>query len=99
MLQYIEAHLADTIEITDIAETAGISISECLRCFKHSIGTTPIQYVKQLRIQKAAELLTYTTLSITEVALECGFQEMSYFLKTFRQAHGCTPTEFRERTH
>ena len=99
MLQYIEAHLADAIEITDIAETAGISVSECLRCFKHSIGTTPIQYVKQLRIQKAAELLTYTTLSITEVAIGCGFQEMSYFSKTFRQTHGCTPTEFRARTH
>ena len=99
MLQYIEAHLADAIEITDIAETAGISVSECLRCFKHSIGTTPIQYVKQLRIQRAAELLTYTTLSITEVAIECGFQEMSYFSKTFRQTHGCTPTEFRARTH
>lgn len=99
MLQYIEAHLADSIEITDIADTALISVSECLRCFKHSIGTTPIQYVKQLRIQRAAELLTYTTLSITEVAIECGFQEMSYFSKTFRQTHGCTPTEFRERTH
>lgn len=97
MLQYIEEHLSDSIEITDIADTALISVSECLRCFKHSIGTTPIQYVKQLRIQKAAELLSSTTLSITEVAIECGFQEMSYFSKTFKQTHGCTPSEYRDQ--
>lgn len=95
MLQYIEAHLSDSIEITEIAQAALISVSECLRCFKHSIGTTPIQYVKQLRIQKAAELLSFTELTITEVAVACGFQEMSYFSKTFRQTHGCTPSEFR----
>lgn len=95
MLQYIEEHLSDSIEITDIAKTAMISVSECLRCFKHSIGTTPIQYVKQLRIQKAAELLSSSELSITEVATECGFQEMSYFSKSFRQTHGCTPSEYK----
>lgn len=96
MLQYIEEHLAENMTIEEIADAAAISVSECLRCFKTTIGVTPIQYVRQVRIQKAAELLRYTCLNVSEVAVRCGFQEMSYFAKIFRQIHGVTPSEFRK---
>ena len=97
MIGYIEEHLEDVLTIESIADAAAISVSECLRCFKSTIGTTPIQYVRQTRIQKAAELLKYTKLTVTEVAVQCGFQEMSYFSKIFHQTHGVTPSEFRKR--
>ena len=95
MLQYIQAHYRKEISLLQIAESAHICESECLRCFRSVIGCSPIQYVKQVRIQKAAELLLRTDLKISDIGLQCGFQEMSYFAKAFRELKGCTPHEFR----
>lgn len=97
MLQYIHLHFSDELTIAQISSCAFISESECLRCFQNTIGKSPIQYVKQFRIQKAAELLVATELKIADIAAQCGFQEMSYFSKSFREAKGCTPSEFRKR--
>lgn len=84
MLQYIQLHYREEISLLQIAESAHICESECLRCFRSVIGCSPIQYVKQVRIQKAAELLLRTDLKISDIGLQCGFQEMSYFAKAFR---------------
>ncbi len=97
MLQYIQEHYGEEISLRQIAESAHICESECLRCFRKMIGRTPIQYVKHLRVQKAAELLFATDWKISEIGMKCGFQEMSYFAKAFRELKGCTPHEFRER--
>lgn len=97
MLAYIHAHYAEALTTARIARSAAISESECLRCFRHTIGATPIQYLRQLRIQKAAELLLGTGAKVSEIAAQCGFQEMSYFAKTFRELRGLSPTEFRLR--
>jgi len=97
MLQYIQAHYREEISLLQVAESAHICESECLRCFRSVIGRSPIQYVKQVRIQKAAELLLRTNLKISDIGLQCGFQEMSYFAKAFRELKGCTPHEFREK--
>lgn len=96
MLQYIQEHYFEELNTAQIAESAMISESECLRCFRSTIGTTPIQYVKQFRIQKAAELLLTTDLKVIEIGSRCGFQEMSYFAKTFRELRGYTPTQYRK---
>ncbi len=95
MLQFVQEHIQEELTISSIAQSAAISESECLRCFREMLGTTPIRYVRQLRIQRAAELLESTGLKIAEIAALCGFQEMSYFSKTFREAKGCTPKEYR----
>ena len=97
MLQYIQVHYREEISLLQIAESAHICESECLRCFRSVIGRSPIQYVKQVRIQKAAELLLGTDLKISDIGLQCGFQEMSYFAKAFRELKGCPPHEFREK--
>src|SRR5699024_7934161 len=60
MLQFIQEHCGENITTADIARSAMISESECLRCFHSTIGTTPVQYLRQLRIQRAAELLAST---------------------------------------
>ena len=100
MLQYIQEHYDGELTLAQIAGSANVSENECLRCFRSMIGSTPIQYVKQVRIQKAAELLSSTNRKISDIGAECGFQEMSYFAKTFRELKGCTPGEFRrENTH
>lgn len=95
MLRYVQEHYGEELTARDIAGSAAVSESECLRCFRSMTGTTPIQYVRQLRIQKAAELLACTDERIADIGARCGFQEMSYFAKTFRALKGKTPAAYR----
>lgn len=96
MLQYIQQHCGEELTLTKIAQSAGLSQNECLRCFRSTIGATPIQYLRWVRIQRAAQLLLSTDQTVAEIGAECGFGEMSYFAKTFRQIKGCTPKDFRK---
>lgn len=96
MLQFIQDHYSEQINITMIANTAMISESECLRCFHNIVGIPPIQYLKQFRIQKATELLISTNETIAKIGAQCGFQDTSYFIKTFRVQKKCTPSEYRK---
>ena len=96
MLQYIQEHHSEALNTAQIARSAMIGESECLRCFRSTIRTTPMQYVKRLRIQKAAALLASTDQKIIDIGTQCGFQEMSYFSKIFREIQGCTPSEYRK---
>ena len=56
-----------------------------------------MQYLRQLRLQKAAELLQTTQLRIADVGARCGFQDASYFTKTFREWKGCSPVAYRRK--
>lgn len=96
MLQFIKEHYQEEIVTAQIAESAAISESECLRCFRCTIGTTPIQFLKEFRLQQAAHLLNTTEQKIVDIGIQCGFQDMSYFAKIFRRTYGCTPSEYRE---
>ncbi len=95
MLSFIHENFSSELSTASIAKAAMISESECLRCFHSTIGTTPIRYVKQYRIQQAAQLLQTTGHKISDIAAVCGFQDMSYFSKTFRQFKGCNPSDYR----
>ena len=97
MLQFVQVHYAENLTVEQIAASASISPSECLRCFHDMIGTTPNQYLRSQRLQRAAELLCGTTLQVTAIAAQCGFEDSSYFARSFRQIYGCGPTEFRRR--
>lgn len=95
MLSFIEEHYTEELTVERIAESVSVSGSVCLRCFRQILGTTPIQYVKQFRIEKAAKLLLTTNMKVKEVGMECGFSDISYFTKTFREIKGCTPKEYQ----
>lgn len=96
MLSFIHEHFGSDLNTEKIAASASISESECLRCFRTTIGTTPIQYLKQYRIQQAAQLLTDTEEKVSEIATRCGFQDMSYFTRVFREQMGIVPTQYRK---
>ena len=96
MLRFIEAHYAERITAEDIAGSAGISTSECLRVFHKTLGTTPVKHLNELRIRKAAHLLACSDLKIIDIGLECGFQDMSYFSRAFAKEKGTTPREYRQ---
>ncbi len=97
MLQYIQMHYSETITISALAKAALISESEVLRCFHNTIHSTPNQYLKQYRIQKACRMLVDTDMTSIDIAFQCGFQSSSYFTKTFREQIGCTPLKYRKR--
>lgn len=95
MLAFLTQNLSEKIEIEDIASVAKISTTECLRCFNKTVGMPPIQYLKKLRIQKAALLLGSSDDKIIDIALSCGFTDMSYFSRAFKESRGMTPKEYR----
>lgn len=95
MLRYIHEHLSEDLSVSQIAKSALVSDSECLRCFRNIIGVTPIRYVKQYRLQKAEELLRASNEPIAAIAVRCGFQDMSYFSRSFREAYSATPSVYR----
>lgn len=97
MLQFIQNYYSEQITLTMIANAAMISESESLRCFRNIIGIPPIQYLKQFRIQKASELLISTNETVSKIGIQCGFQDASYFVKTFREQKNCTPSEYRKK--
>lgn len=97
MMRYIQEHFTQQLTTNQIAASAMISPSECLRCFHNTIGITPVQYTKYYRVQRAADLLRTTDQKIADIGSDCGFQEMSYFAKSFREIIGLTPSEYRKK--
>ena len=95
MLEFIEHHLHEPLSLKEIAASAGLSPSTCLRCFRHRLCTTPIHYLMCLRVEKAAEQLADSSQRIKDIAMRCGFSDFSYFTRCFRQLKGQTPTAYR----
>lgn len=97
MLQFIHDNCAEEIRLEQIAASAAVSESECIRCFRAAIGATPVQYLRHYRVRRAAQLLSGTEEKISSVCALCGFQDISYFTKTFREIMGCAPAEYRRK--
>ena len=96
-LRYIAEHFGEDISLNNLAASAAVSKSECLRCFKSVMNTTPYQYIGEFRLSKAAERLRQTDDSISAVATECGFNHLSHFGKCFREKTGMSPGEYKKR--
>ena len=96
MLTYIQENYAMELTIQDIADSAGISKSECFRCFQNVIHKKPITYVNEYRVERAMQLLASTSLSVAEICHLCGFHHESYFGKWFRRTMGITPLQYKK---
>ncbi len=94
-MDYIQANLGENLSLTAIAEELDMSHYYFCRLFKRSTGVSPHQYLIQQRIERGKELLRLPELSVTTVALMCGFNHQSHFAKHFRQRTGLTPKQFR----
>lgn len=97
MVDFIRFHQAEPLTTAQIASSAAISVSECLRCFRRVMDRTPKEYLRQHRIRHAVSLLEQTDQSIARIGAACGFDDMSYFARIFRAERGCTPSEYREK--
>lgn len=98
MLEHIRDHLSERLSVADIAASASVGERECLRCFKRTIGMSPMQYVMQSRIEEGARrLIEYPADSVSSVAKRCGFSSPAYFSNMFKRLFGCTPRTFRQQ--
>ncbi|MCR5834679.1 MAG: AraC family transcriptional regulator [Selenomonadaceae bacterium] len=96
MIFFIEKHFAEDISLEQIAQASAISKSEAHRCFKRVTGLPAVQFLIKYRILLAAERLRSTKLNVSDIAASCGFLDMSYFSKAFREIFNVTPTDYRE---
>ena len=65
--------------------------------FKKLTGNTPLEFVNKTRIESACEMLKNENQSITEIALDCGFESLSYFIRRFKEQMGVSPNEYKKR--
>lgn len=96
MITFIHENFAEQISLDDICRHAGIGKTVCTKIFKEYANVTPIEYLRNYRIDRSRMLLCDTDLSISRIAYEVGFQGGSFFTETFKKKMGCTPYEFRK---
>lgn len=97
-MDYIEGNLDKTLRLDDVALEAGFSKYHFHRMFQSFVGETLFDFIQRLRLEKsAALLLSLPDMSVTEIALECGFSGSSSFAKGFKNHFGMSSSEWRKR--
>ncbi len=94
VLDYMEAHYMDALTVADLAGLCYFSEYHFMRFFKKHMNMTCMEYLNNLRLEKAVELLEDDTASILEVSLSVGFHNLSYFHRAFKKKYHMTPGEF-----
>lgn len=95
-LEYIRQNYSQQIKLDDIANVCGMSPKYFCAYFKSMTGHTPVEYLNVYRISKAAKLLLNTDEPVTQIALDCGYNDLSYFIKQFGKHKGMSPGKFRK---
>lgn len=85
--------------LPDMAKDARMSVNNLLLTFKGALGTSPINYLLQVRIRKAMEMLRSSSSTISEIAFKVGFSDSNYFSRQFKRVAGVSPREFRNSIH
>lgn len=94
---FMQQNFHRPIRISEIADQIPMSEGQFCRFFKTMTRQTPIEYLNAYRIRQATELLLQPDRKISAVALDVGFDHMSYFVKVFRKTMKCTPSQFRKK--
>lgn len=94
VLEYMQAHYAETVRVRTLAELAELSVAQLERHFRHVFQLTPQQVLTKLRIESAMRLLQDEG-SIADIGLACGFTDQSAFARQFKATVGMTPRDFR----
>lgn len=97
MILFMTAHAAEKLSVAHIAAAAFCSERECYRCFGACLHTTPSDYLRNIRLQMAGQLLVQTSLTVTEIAQRCGLGSSSYFGAQFHRNFGRSPTAYRAK--
>lgn len=95
--EFIDRHFAKQLTVEMLAARCGLSAFHFIRAFRATFGTTPHQYVRDRRLERARELLVTTALPITEICDQIGFQSLGSFSSLFRRVTGEPPAEYRAK--
>ncbi len=97
IIAYMQEHFHEPVSLRRLADVIPCNPQYLCRFFKEISGVSPIQHLIGYRIEQASHLLARTSLPILQIALDCGFENASYFIRKFKEIKGCTPKEFREK--
>ena len=95
-LEYASANYHKEISIEDVARAHGLNAKYIGRLFKEQVGEGFNTYLNRVRINNATQLLAGTRAQIIEIALECGYNNVTYFNREFKKVQGVTPSEYRK---
>lgn len=97
LLEYIRIHYRDRISLSDLATQFSLSPKYLSRYFKETFHLTLTEYIAHLRMSHARELLESTDLSVTDIAAQCGYSGVSFFIRCFTETNGCSPLKYRRQ--
>lgn len=95
-ISHLQEHFHEQVRLEDLAAVAHLSVSHFMRIFKQYTGMAPHAYLINYRVNQAKKILRSTTIPISDVAFQVGFQDESNFSRTFRRIAGTTPLNFRK---
>ena len=95
-LNYIDFHYMEPLSLESLADRFSLNKNYLSSRFHKEVQLTITDYINQTRVQRAMGLLGNTTLSVQEIAEQCGFSDGNYFSRTFKRIHGSTPNEYRK---
>ena len=97
VLDHIDLHYAEALSVSKLAKLCYFSEYHFMRFFKKHMNMTCIQYINNIRLEKAVELFEHGNTSILEVSLSVGFHNLSYFYRAFKAKYHMTPLAFIKR--
>jgi AraC-like DNA-binding protein len=95
-IQFIKEHLTEKISVDSLAKLSCMSKSSFFEAFKGQFGLSPLEYIQHERIELAKRVMADTSLSITEICYEAGFNNLNYFIRLFKRKEGVTPNVYRQ---
>jgi AraC-like DNA-binding protein len=95
-LQYLRENFAEPLPLPEVARKAGFSVPTFTRVFRRATGRSFLPYVRELRVERAKELIATTPMSIDQVAQACGFQSQHHLIRSFKKATNQTPGAYRK---
>jgi len=98
MQAYVISHIHEEITMQALSDAAGYSRWHSLRIFKELLGMTPFEFIRAVKLTKAAEMLRDTSKSVIDVAVETGFDSHDGFTRAFKRQFGITPTRYKDET-
>lgn len=97
VLDYISAHYREPLSVKELSGLSNYSEFYFMKLFKQYTGKTAAAYLNDYRLEKAKSLLLHTDVSVTDIALDVGFNNTSYFIKKFQEANQLSPHKFRKK--
>lgn len=94
---YLNDHILQSLQLQDMADVAGYSLSHYKQKFKKEVGITPSEYVNLQKLEYAKNALANSDINITELAYTLGFSSSNYFCSVFRKFMDCTPRDYRRK--